>query len=203
MKKAIVPFVVALVTLLWPSLAFSLMMERELRSDEIGNWPDWPPVLRELVCRQGIVYGTHSDAPTFGEGMEWMTIFFQGDHEAFNEMLEQYAELSDSLKPPGPSKEAALTLIIHPGRGNTASAGGSLVRGKDIAFDWMVRVTRNGTRLPKEKQQYGAVVEVWVGGEVDLAKMKVPLNVEVKSGREIEKFVARHEENRKELKAPE
>jgi hypothetical protein len=35
-------------------------------------------------------------------------------------------------------------------------------------------------------------VELWLGGQVDLSKVEVPLNLKVESGGEIEKFIAAH-----------
>ena len=42
------------------------------------------------------------------------------------------------------------------------------------------------------------IVEIWLGGKVTLDQLKVPSTVEVRSGGEIEKFVAEHEARRKQ-----
>jgi len=141
------------------------------------------------------------DAPTFFRGIETVSLFFRGDHEAFNEMLEQYGKMGDSLKRYIDSKDTPLTLIVHPGRGNTASAGGGIARRRNIPFDWEITVRKLGTLLPATEQRYRVTVDVWVGAEVELDKVKVPQNVDVKSGGEIERFIAEHEAKRRQAEA--
>jgi len=181
------------------------MMERELSGADLGQLSDWLPGLEKLVGHGGVVYGVHTDAPTFFRGLETMYIFFRGDHDDFNEMLKQYAKLADPLKRYSESKDTPLALTLHAGRGNVASAGaGTFARNKEIPFDWKIRITREGTLVSdRQKRRYWVTVDLWVGGEVELDKVKVPLSVEVKSGGEIENFIARHEEKRKQAKKSE
>lgn len=72
-------------------------------------------------------------------------------------------------------------------------------RDKNIPFDWQITMTREGTLVPdREKRRYFVSVDLWVGGDVNLDKVDVPLNIDVKSGGEIEDFIAKHEEERKQ-----
>ena len=201
MRKTIISFAAACVLVsLWFVPAFGLMMEGELSGPDLGQLSDWVPSLEKLVSYGGVVYGVHMDAPTFYRGLETMYIFFRGDHEDFNEMLKEYAKLGDSLKRYAESGSAQLTLTLHPGRGNVASAGAGMIgRDKNIPFDWQITMTREGTLVPdREKRRYFVSVDLWVGGDVNLDKVDVPLNIDVKSGGEIEDFIAKHEEERKQ-----
>lgn len=199
MKKTIISFAVACVFVsLWFVPAFGLMMEGELSGADLGQLSDWLPGLEKLVSYGGVVYGLHMDAPTFFRGLETMHIFFRGDHEAFNEMLKEYAKLADSLKRYSESKDVLLTLTLHAGRGNVSSAGaGTFARDKNIPFDWKITMTREGTLVPADQRRYGVTVDLWVGGDVQLDKVRVPRNVNVTSGGEIEDFIAKHKEKRK------
>jgi len=181
------------------------MMEGELSGADLGQLSDWVPGLEKLVRYGGVVYGVHKDAPTFYRGLETMDIFFRGDHEDFNEILKEYAKLGDSLKRYAESGRAQLTLTLHPGRGNVGShAGRSFAKGKDIPFDWKITMTREGTLVPeRDKRRYFVSVNLWLGGDVDLDKLDVPLSLDVRSGGEIEAFVAKHEEKRKQAQKPE
>ena len=176
------------------------MMEGELSGADLGQLSDWLPGLEKLVSYGGVVYGVHMDAPTFYRGLETMYIFFRGDHEDFNEMLREYARLGDSLKRYTESGSGQLTLTLHPGRGNVGSAGaGTIGRDKNIPFDWKITMTREGTLVPeREKRRYSVSVDLWLGGDITLDKVEVPLSIDVKSGGEIEVFIAKHEEKRKQ-----
>jgi hypothetical protein len=202
-KKTIVLFSAAgILVALWVAPAFALMMESELSGADLGQLSDWLPGLERLVSYGGVVYGAHMDAPTFFRGLETMHVFFRGDHEDFNGMLKEYARLGDSLKRYVESKEVQLIVTLHAGRGNVGSTPvGTFARGKDIAFDWQITMTREGTLVPdREKRRYFVSVDLWVGGDVQLDKVEVPLRIGVKSGGEIEDFIAKHKEKQKEVK---
>ena len=213
MKKTMVSFLAVLITLAWSLSGFSLMTERELRGEDVGYSPEWPAGLKELVSSEGRVYGSHVISRTFGpSGYESTMLLFAGDHTAFNQLLEGYARL----------KGTRLLLVLHPGRGmakiqevelpdciirlyQTAWVGEPVRQNlpsskKNIPFDWQVRIVHTGwlTKHPERaKGDYVVTVEVWLGGSVPLGDVKVPLNVEVKSGGEIQKFVDAHEAKRK------
>ena len=147
----------------------------------IGGPLDWPEGTRELVNREGRVHGYFVNACDI--------LFFAGDTSAFNEFLEQYAMLKDT----------PLTLVLHPGRG---MAGSPWDKEKKIPFEWQVNILGRGwsRRYPEpptaDESKYVVLPELWLGGQVQLDKVEIPLNVEVKSGGEIERFIAAHEARR-------
>jgi hypothetical protein len=170
------------------------MIQTDLNHTQVPFSPDWPAGLKELVSRQARVYGRHLDAPTFGRGYEQVSIYFAGDSEAFNGFIEEYARL----------KGTPLTVTLRAGRGTVSPLA---VEKRRIFFDWQVNISRY--RPPEapdspEKTEPGwtVSVELWLGGNVELDKVNVPLNVDVKSDGEIEKFVAGHEAKRKKATSP-
>jgi len=218
-KKTMVSLLAVLITLAWSLPGFSLLTETELRGEDVGYSPEWLAGLKELVSGEGRVYGSHVISPTFGpSGYESTMLLFAGDHTAFNQVLERYARL----------KGTRLALVLHPGRGMAKIVEVELPgctirlyqmasmrdpgrrnlpsRKKNIPFDWRVRIVHTGwlTKDPERaKGSYVVTVEVWLGGNVFLGDVKVPLNVEVESGGEIEKFIAKHEAKRKQAKKSE
>jgi len=179
-KKAIVSFGVVLIVLAWCMPGFPWAAEHPARLP-VGGSPAWPAGLRELLNREGRVYGFFVNANDF--------FFYLGDTEALNEFLAQYAKLKDT----------PLTLVLHSAQGKTGRLG---YGEKKIQFDWEVKVLARGwsPEAPPdpttEKPGYVVIVDLWLGGNIDLDKLKVPLNVKVKSRGEIEKFIGDHEANR-------
>ena len=138
----------------------------------------WPEGLVELLNRGERIHGIWVNANDF--------FYFAGDTDAFNECLEQYAVL----------KNTPLRLILHPGMGMTGSLGDE----KNIPFEWEISVMRwhdDPSGVPTL-----VTMELWLGGLVQLDKIRVPLNVEVKAGREIAKFIAEHKSKRKTATPP-
>jgi hypothetical protein len=119
--------------------------------------------------------------------------FYRGDTDEFNQFLQQYARL----------KKTPLTVVLQPGPGKT----NFITRDdKEIAFDWKVDVYCRGWAreippdLPGGKSQYVAIIQLHTGGQVELGKIKVPLNVRVKYAegkKELTEFAAAHEAKRK------
>jgi len=136
--------------------------------------PDrWPAGLDKLVSREERVNGYFVNAND--------SFFFAGDTKALNEFLEQYATL----------KNTPIRLVLHPGAGMTGSLGGE----RNIPFEW--KVSAEGRHEDPSGVPTLVTMELWLGGLVKLDKIKVPQNVEVKSGGGIEKFIAEHESKRK------
>jgi hypothetical protein len=131
----------------------------------------WPEGLVDLLNRDERVNGIWVNANDF--------FYFAGDTEAFNECLEQYAAL----------KNTPLRLILHPGVGMTGGLGDE----PDIPFEWEVKALRwHDEPIERSIVPTLVIMELWLGGLVQLDKIKVPLNVEVISGGEIENFIAEH-----------
>ena len=181
MKKKALSFGVLLVTLVWRMPALPLA---EIRRPGIPvqQRPSWPNGLADLLNSGGQVYGYY---------LNWDDhFFFAGDTEDFNEFLQRCAKLKG-----GPTK-----LILHPGQGNRDTFEKRyLPSDGTIRFDWKVTVPQlvewDKTKLPASVRVTSSgeiTVELWLGGQVDLSKVEVPLNLKVESGGEIEKFIAAH-----------
>ena len=138
----------------------------------------WPAGLVELLNREERVNGIWVNANDF--------FYFASDTEVFNECLQHYAAL----------KNTPHRLVLHPGVGLTGSLGDE----RDIPFEWEVRVMR-WHEDPSEVPTL-VTMELWLGGLVQLDKINVPLNVEVKSGGEIAKFIVEHKAKRKNETPP-
>ena len=84
-----------------------------------------------------------------------------------------------------------MTLILHPGRGVTTTL---MDKNATIDYDWMVALTPEWSTGPLPHTPVGAIarIELWLGGNVALDRIVAPPNIEVKSGGEIEHFVAKH-----------
>ena len=143
----------------------------------------WPAGLERLVNQGNRVYGYLVNADDY--------FFFAGDTGAFNDFVTDYAELKDT----------PLILVLHPGKGKTPRLGVSQ-SDERIPFDWKVSVLLWG-RHPElgevaddDGHRHAVIIDLWLGGQVHLAELEVPLNVEVKSGGEIEEFIAAHEKAR-------
>lgn len=180
MSKKVIPLAAVIMIVVWCISAFPWGGEH---GEQAAFHSEWPAGLKELLDREEWVYGYWVNAN------DWF--FFVGDTEAFNQFLKQYAKLKDT----------PLKLVLHAGRGRTGRLG---YGEKRIQFDWELKALRRGwhPEAPKdpasEKPAYVVIVELWLGGKVELSSVKVPLNVEVKSGGEIEQFITEHEADRKE-----
>jgi hypothetical protein len=182
MRKAMVLIAVASLLALCCTWALSLPMEHSYRP--INPQPGWPEGLADLLLSQQEVYGY----------LDFHYVNFQdyhyyaGDAGAFNEFVERYSKLKDT----------PLTLILHCGRGMT---GGFDVPDKTtIPADWRVAIsptiTPGGAIDGRASIRIVVTLELWGGGQVRLDDAKVPSNVEVKAGPEIEqveKFTADRE----------
>lgn len=137
---------------------------------------DWPAGLSDIVNTKARVCGF------FVNANDWF--YFKGDTKAFNSVLAAYGKLKDT----------PLLLVLHPGRGTAREPWD---KGKGTPCEWSVEVIRRGWGAPEAKPgetgKYVVTLHLWLGGDVSLEELDVPLNVNVRSGTEIEKFVAEHE----------
>jgi hypothetical protein len=110
-----------------------------------------------------------------------------------NDFLAQYAKLT----------ETPLVLVIHPGKApSEESVGEKFTKRYDWKLDSMYPAfTRDKEWFRKPdggRWRRVVVLNAWLGGNIRLDELKVPANVEVRSGGEIENFVEDH--NRKQRK---
>ncbi len=136
----------------------------------------WPDGLLDLCNSKSRVDGYWVNANTW--------CHFAGDAKAFNAFLNRYASLT-----PTP-----LRLILHPG---PRRSNDGWTADKIVPSNWMLSILRRGWGAPEAKPgetgTYVVTLHLWLGGTIALQDLDVPLNVSVRSGTEIEKFVAEHE----------
>ncbi len=186
----ILSLAIVLIALMWCVPAFPLAAGHP-PGHPVGQNPEWPAGLADLLNSPGRVHGFFINANDF--------YFYREDTDEFNLFLEQYARL----------ERTPLTLVLQPGPGKTDFITPD---DKEITFDWKVNVYCRGwaREAPPDPTgtagRYVIVLEVHPGGEVELNKIKVPVNVKLRSGGEDERFarfVAAHEQKHKQAKTAE
>lgn len=183
MNRIIVSLAIALIAVVLSGPAFPMGGEHPA-GFPMGQHPDWPAGLANVLGVPGRVYGYWVNAN------DWF--FYSGDTGDFNRFIMTYAELKDT----------PLTLVLHTGKGQTGRLGSQEDK---IEYDWEVKVFRRGwhPEAPPdpttEKPGYVVAVEAWLGGEIELSKLSVPLNIKVTSEKkteQISRFVTEHESRR-------
>jgi hypothetical protein len=115
-------------------------------------------------------------APVHGYWVNEVDVFFYaGDTKAFNKFAASYGQL----------KKVSLKVVIHPGIQKARSPWDKADRNIPVTWRYYVSA-RDGTPGKPAPTQ----VDVWLGSQIDLQELRIPANVEVVSGGEIEKFVA-------------
>ena len=150
---------------------------------KVRQGPGWSKALTDLANTPGRVDG-------FGLMNGRRSFYFAGDAEAFARFFERYTKLEGT----------PLRLVLHAGRTDQTDPRSPKTTRK-VAFDWQLRVVshwkpRSGIVPRNYKPRIPppvASLEVYLGGQVGLDDLDVPLSVEVQSGAEIEKFVATHQ----------
>jgi hypothetical protein len=176
MRTAVIAAVIAGVIL--TCCAYAFPMAAEYRSRTMVQQPSWPEGLADLLNSQTLAYGYWVNSLDY--------FYYAGDTKAFNEFLERYAKLP---MPQLIGREATRTLVLHVGAAETKNFDG-----KPVACDWLVKGSNFGAFGPEGKAlPAGLELEVWVGCHVQLDQLKVPLNIELKSGGEIEKLIGNHQ----------
>jgi len=168
MKKKLLSFAVLVIALAWCIPTFPRLVEHRVGHPVIPQ-PGWPAGLADLLNDPGRVYGYWIN------GIDHF--YYAGDSEAFNQFAEQYAKL----------KGTPLTLVVHPGRGREMR-----LEDRRIRYGWEVRVDGRRSVGEREDRRDVVSVEVWLGGQIELDKMKVPIDVKVESGNEIQELIASH-----------
>jgi hypothetical protein len=150
-----------------------LALGADHRADRPVKTDGWPAGLAEIV---------NADNRVHGYFVNWQDVFFfRGDTGALNAFMDKCAKLPGTM----------LKIVIHPGKLEVKSPWDKAPR--DIAANWQLYTT------PFERQQLendhvkpGPFVsreDEWLGETLKLADIKIPANVTVESGGEIEAFV--------------
>jgi hypothetical protein len=173
------PAVLAALAALGGCAAIALALVEDLPKDQAGWYrtSGWPEGLKELVNIDGRMSLLNSPSHDF--------FTFRGDAKTFTKFLEGYARIKDT----------PLRLILHPGRGEGPTWPGS----KGPPIDWSL-TTQNRAFLETGKKPtqkgYDITVDLYLGGNIGLAELEVPLEIEVASSGEIERFVITHDAQR-------
>lgn len=138
---------------------------------------DWPAGVADLLNLQKPVYAFFVNSQD--------NFYYSGDAAAFNAFMEEYAKLEGIPH----------TLVLRCGKGEVKDriqnpAGSPLTT---YAFDWYVFVVPpmipdGGIAKDSPYQRY-VTVNLYVGCNIRLDDIKVPANVKVVSGGEIENFI--------------
>jgi hypothetical protein len=178
---------IAVITLLFCASAFPLAANHP-PGLPVGQNPEWPAGLADLLNSPGRVHGYFVNANDF--------FFYREDTDEFNRFIEQYAGL----------EQTPLTLVLQPGPGTTNSLTPD---DKELPFDWEVDLycrgwAREAPPDPTGKAgKYVVVVKVFPAGQFELGNIRVPPNVKVKSGVEDKRFaefIAAHEAKQEQAK---
>jgi hypothetical protein len=147
----------------------------------------------EALNFPGRVYGFHNESLGWmGMGGTWDTIYWRGTTKDVNRFLEMYAIAT--IKP--------LTVVIHIGQPTFSPKsdnrlievpGANKTPAPDRHYDWSLvyHLAEAGERLQPVPDETISV-DVWIGGGVQLDELKVPANITVQNGGELEKFIERH-----------
>lgn len=165
--------IVGIVAVICPP-AFALASEYDLNRP-IGQQPEWPGGVADLL---------NSQKPAYAYFVNFQdNFYYSGDAAAFNAFMERYGKL-DGIPH---------TLVLHCGKGEVKE----LMTPKKRAFDWYVFVVPpmipdGGLDKTSPYKRY-VTVNLNLGCNIQLSEIKVPGNVTVKPGKEIEKFIRAHE----------
>lgn len=120
-----------------------------------------------------------------GYFLNWTDVFFyEGDTEAFNRFAADYGKL----------EKTTLRVVLHPGAKRAQSPWDKAER--NIPVEWML--TCGGSRNGKKDSH----IDLWLGGRVKLEEVRIPDNIEVASGGEIEQFLAKRPKRQTKNPAP-
>lgn len=135
----------------------------------------WPDGLAELVGSRPRVKG-------YGHNFGCDAYYYAGDAKAFNAFLAEYAKL----------KGIPLQLVIHPGLGVKGRAAQT---DPDVRFDWLLYVDalmRIGVVKKDPPPKCRPTLHLYLGDNVGLDELLVPLEVEVKADNALDDFVSEH-----------
>jgi hypothetical protein len=135
----------------------------------------WPDGLAELANIRTRVKG-------YGHNFGCDAYYYAGDAKAFNAFLGEYAKL----------KGTPLLLTLHPGLGVKGRAAQT---DPDVRFDWLLYVdalmlSEDARKAPPPKCR--PTLHLYLGDNIGLDELLVPLEVEVKADNALDDFVSEH-----------
>jgi hypothetical protein len=127
-------------------------------------------------CVHGF-YGNHGAVGTY----------YAGAPSAFHEVLTTLLEAKEG--PFSGPNFSSKKIVLHSGRGVVPSY---VVPDKTISTDWLVQTWPVLDSELKGPPAFHLQIDVWLGGNLELDKLKIPDGFTVESGGEIEAFVERY-----------
>lgn len=161
--------------------------------DSMSVSAGWPEGLKKLVRTDTRVLGV------VGPIVDWR-VYCAGDTTELNAFLKDYARLPDTR----------LKVVLHPGRetckyktpvfGPEGYVLSETVQVFDV--DWKLHIGES-PEIRDDKDEFEGkklltTLDIWLGGQIDLRKLNVPLGLPVVSSGELERFVDRHGKERKQ-----
>lgn len=200
MRTLFVALVTGLLMIGLASGAFAMAMENDGAAIQ---QPNYPTGLADLLNSQSWVYSY------------WINsidrYYYAGDAKAFNKFVLGYSKLGNQPKqellPNGETiaihqDPPPLRLVLRDGGAKTG--GWDVPKDATTPFDWRVEINGWSSSYAPGQNQSSPILELWTGGKVNLAKVNVPLNVEVIAEGtptpEIKSFITAHEAKRKAVK---
>ena len=153
----------------------------------------FPEALKRLVRTDTRVLGV------VGPIVDWR-ISYAGDTAELNGFLKVYTKVPDTR----------LKVVLHPGRGTCRyrtpvfGPDGELTGEELHVFDvdWKLHIGESpeirDDKDEFEGKKFLTTLDIWLGGQIDLRKLDVPLSLPVASSGELEGFVDGHEKERKQ-----
>ena len=108
--------------------------------------------------------------------------YYAGNASALNQYVLSLGETSRAPE----TSYATKVVTLHPG---PMVVPEYLNPKSDISTDWLVTTWRGDSA---GEPSWHIQIDVWLGGKIKLDELRIPKGFVVKSGREIEGFVARH-----------
>jgi hypothetical protein len=152
----------------------------------------WPKPVLEAVNKHTHVYGINSDS-------SGMHIFFRGNTGKLNSFLSQMAE----------TKNVKLRAEFIQSKGlfqPWATDNNAKKKPKAVPHNWYLHLMDKEkfalfypTKKAKELPSWIITVEIYVDGDIDLGKIRLPLSYEASAGGRVGEFIALHERRRDEL----
>jgi hypothetical protein len=160
------------------------------KGEPVVGGPDWPEGLKELVNIKDRVDGRllHSDTLIGQPAGCDAVFFFRGDAKALAKFLDQYGKLKDT----------PLRLVLHPGRCLSTKPWADARPESAWSLNVWCRTWHGIGETGKKPVQkgYDITVDLYLGGNIDLKDLEVPLEIEVESSLDIERFVITHDAQR-------
>ena len=153
----------------------------------------WPESLKDLVRTDTRVLGVVGPIVDY-------RIYCAGETAELNAFLKLFANVPDARK----------TVVLHPGSVKTSyrrpafGSDGKLSGYDEEVYDvdWALHVgdyaTFRSDKAKFEGKKFLITLDIWLGGQIKLDKLDVPRSILVKSSGVMEKFINKHERERKE-----